>query len=85
VQDNDSDNGRLKDLQAVGNCEAVDTRLGSAHSLALGQKNDCKSGFDSVIESDREQISQGQSEVYRHLFSAPIEEFLQRNDRQEAY
>ena len=56
-----------------------------AHSLALGKKNDGKGGFHSVIESDREQISQCQSEVYHHLFSAPIEELLQRNDGHEAY
>jgi hypothetical protein len=69
----------------VGDYEMVNTGLGSAHSLAVGQKNDGKGGFHGIVESDREQISQGQSEVYRHLFSTPIEEFLQRNDRQEAY
>ena len=57
----------------------------SVYSLAFQQEDDGQSGFNSVVQSDYEQITQGRSEVQCHLLSAPIEEFFQRNDREEAH
>ena len=85
MQHNNSNDSRLKNLQPVGNREAVKAVLRPVHSLALQQKNDGKSGLHGVIESDREQITQSQPEVNGHLLSAPIEKFFQRNDGEEAY
>jgi len=63
MQDDNSNNSRLKELQPVGNNEMANTESGSVHLLAFQQKNDGQSGFHGIIESDYEQIAQAQPEV----------------------
>ena len=82
--DNTNDSG-LEDFQPVGGGETAGAGSRSVHSLALQQENDGQSGFNGIVESDREQITKGRSKVQRHLLPTPFEEFFQRNDREEAY
>jgi hypothetical protein len=85
MQDDDTNNGGLENLQPTGSGEMAGGGSRLNHSLALQQENDGKSGFDGIVQTDYEQIAQGRSEVQRHLLSTPFEEFFQRDDREEAH
>jgi len=54
VQDDNSNDRRLKDLEPVDSDKAVDVRTGSVYSLALEEENDGQGGFNGVVESDGE-------------------------------
>lgn len=85
MQDDNTNDRGLKDFQPAGRGETAGIRYRSDYSLALQQENNGKGGFDSIVESDYEQITKGRSEIYCHLLPTPIEEFFQRNNREEAY
>jgi len=57
----------------------------SIYLLALGEENDGQRCFYNIVEGDYEQIAQKRAEVQRHLLSAPLEEFFQRNESDEAH
>ena len=61
MQDDNPNDGGLKDPEPVDSCEAVDVRSGLIYSLALQEENNGQSGFYGVVESDCEQITQGRS------------------------
>ena len=52
VQDNNTNDSGLKDLEPTDSCEVTDVGRGSDYSLALEEENDGESGFDGVVESD---------------------------------
>lgn len=38
-----------------------------------------------LVQSDNQEISQVQPKVYSHFFTSPVEQFLERNDSEEAH
>ena len=61
MQDNNTDDGGLKKLEPIDSGEGLCAGRESAYSLALEEENDGQSGFDGVVESDCEQITQAGS------------------------
>lgn len=83
VQNDDTNDSGLKDLQSIQSSETVHDEFRSIYLLAPGEEDDGQRNFCGIVECDYEQIAQNRAEVQRHLLSAPLEELFQRNDSDE--